>query len=379
MTDESKPLLSSDDLVGLNKSLKLTKSASNRFSIKLSEVSEQREIDFVTAVFVAKFDAKAGNIIEWSYPINLESSEFLAFKALPSGAHKVDSDFIYFKYNNLYGLGCYARLRVENEVERGARMKTVAILAPNYSTLFKHMQFLEHQVLSQLRNPLDYDALQEFLHDHQTSVYVNPINIKSTEPSAFNYQSLNMSPMTITHPAGCFSQFINFFGPSVFVLWKLVMLRKRILFFSPPPIGVVCYRVYCACCLGKITVDSLNSNVNNSILKIEKIKPFFYINVADIESISQQETYIACTTEKVFEEKNVLYDVYVNNQRVTSANQHLNSCLMKINKSDIEKYNNLIKFKSDLKFQRLNDSNGNLPSEESFYQAYYNKKTQVKN
>jgi len=48
------------------------------------------------------------------------------------------------------------------------------------------------------------------------------------------------------------------------------------------------------------TVDSLNSNVNNSILKIEKIKPFFYINVADIESISQQETYIACTTEKVF-------------------------------------------------------------------------------
>lgn len=61
----------------------------------------------------------------------------------------------------------------------------------------------------------------------------------------------------------------------------------------------------------------------------------------------------------------------MNNQRVTSANQHLNSCLMKINKSDIEKYNNLIKFKSDLKFQRLNDSNGNLPSEESFYQAYF--------
>ena len=53
----------------------------------------------------------------------------------------------YFKHNNLYGLGCYARLKIENKVERGARMKTVAILAPNYSTLFKHMQFLQHQVL----------------------------------------------------------------------------------------------------------------------------------------------------------------------------------------------------------------------------------------
>lgn len=35
-----------------------------------------------------------GNVIEWSYPKSLEASKFLAFKALPSGAHKVDSDFM---------------------------------------------------------------------------------------------------------------------------------------------------------------------------------------------------------------------------------------------------------------------------------------------
>jgi len=198
MTDEKKPLISRDELFGLNKSLKLTKNASNRFTIRLSEVSEEKEIDFVTAVFVAKFDTKLGNVIEWSYPKSLEASKFLAFKALPSGAHKVDSDFIYFKHNNLYGLGCYARLKIENKVERGARMKTVAILAPNYSTLFKHMQFLQHQVLIQIRNPLKYDALQEFLYDHQTSVYVHPTNIKLMEPSSYNYQNLLMPPMTVS-------------------------------------------------------------------------------------------------------------------------------------------------------------------------------------
>ena len=46
----------------------------------------------------------------------------------------------------------------------------------------------------------------------------------------------------ITHPAGCFPQFIKFFGEQIFVLWKFVLLQKRILFFSPPPVGVACYR-----------------------------------------------------------------------------------------------------------------------------------------
>ena len=46
----------------------------------------------------------------------------------------------------------------------------------------------------------------------------------------------------ITHPAGCFPQFIKFFGEHIFVLWKFVLLQKRILFFSPPPVGVACYR-----------------------------------------------------------------------------------------------------------------------------------------
>ena len=46
----------------------------------------------------------------------------------------------------------------------------------------------------------------------------------------------------ITHPAGCFAQFINFFGEHVFTLWKFALLQRRIIFFSPPPIGVVCYR-----------------------------------------------------------------------------------------------------------------------------------------
>lgn len=38
------------------------------------------------------------------------------------------------------------------------------------------------------------------------------------------------------------SQFIQFFGEQIMVLWKFALLRKRLLIFSPPPVGVVCYR-----------------------------------------------------------------------------------------------------------------------------------------
>lgn len=55
------------------------------------------------------------------------------------------------------------------------------------------------------------------------------------------YLSLFRS-LQITHPAGCMSQFIQFFGEQIMVLWKFALLRKRILIFSPPPVGVVCYR-----------------------------------------------------------------------------------------------------------------------------------------
>ncbi len=46
--------------------------------------------------------------------------------------------------------------------------------------------------------------------------------------------------------------------------------------------------MYCACCLGKITIDGLNSD------DVAAIRPYFYVNVADIDVIAKEKTYIAC-------------------------------------------------------------------------------------
>lgn len=83
--------------------------------------------------------------MEWCLPqdIDLEGVEF---KSMASGSHKIQSDFIYFRKGPFFGLACFANMPVESELERGARMKSVGILSPSYTLLYRYMHFLENQV-----------------------------------------------------------------------------------------------------------------------------------------------------------------------------------------------------------------------------------------
>jgi len=52
----------------------------------------------------------------------------------------------YFRKHNMFGLACFENMPVEIRTERGARMKSVGILATSYTVLYRHMQFLEAEV-----------------------------------------------------------------------------------------------------------------------------------------------------------------------------------------------------------------------------------------
>ncbi|XP_066218995.1 DENN domain-containing protein 11 isoform X2 [Saccopteryx leptura] len=245
--------------------------------LELGDVEE----DQVVAVFVVTFDPRSGNMVEWCLPqdIDLEGVEF---KSMASGSHKIQSDFMH-----------------------------------------------------QLETPGHYSHLAAFYEDKKGVLHAGPGRGGSLPP-VYWLPSIHryMYPeMKITHPAGCMSQFIKFFGEQILILWKFALLRKRILIFSPPPVGVVCYRVYCCCCLANVSLPGIGGTVPES-------KPFFYVNVADIESLEVEVSYVACTTEKIFEEKRELYDVYVDNQNVKTHHDHLQP-LLKINSADREKYRRL--------------------------------------
>lgn len=300
----------------------------------LSVRDQWEEKDQIVAVFVVTFDTRSGNMVEWCLPhdINLDGVEF---KSMASGSHRVTNDFIYFRKGCYFGLACFANMPVESELERGARMKSVGILSPSYTILYRYMHFLENQVRHQLQCPGQYSPLEAFYEDKKAVLPPTGNGLVTACPT-WSVTTINrcMHPeMKITHPAGCMSQFIQFFGEQIMVLWKFALLRKRLLIFSPPPVGVVCYRVYCCCCLANVSLPGIG-------VSVPELRPFFYINIADITALETEMSYVACTTEKIFEEKKELYDVYIDNQNVKTHRSHLQP-LLRLNAADKEKYRKL--------------------------------------
>ncbi|XP_026859781.2 DENN domain-containing protein 11 isoform X1 [Electrophorus electricus] len=304
-------------------------------SVKDRRITEWEEKDQIVAVFVVTFDTRSGNMVEWCLPedVNLDGVEF---KSMASGSHRIANDFIYFRKGSYFGLACFANMPVDSELERGARMKSVGILSPSYTLLYRYMHFLENQVRHQLQCPGQYSPLEAFYEDKKAVLPPGGNGLVTACPTSTLGSMVNrcMHPeMKITHPAGCMSQFIRFFGEQIMVLWKFALLRKRILIFSPPPVGVVCYRVYCCCCLANVSIPGMG-------ISVPEFRPFFYINVADITALETELSYVACTTEKIFEEKKELYDVYIDNQNVKTHRESLQP-LLRINSADREKYRKL--------------------------------------
>lgn len=325
----------------------------------LSVRDQWEEKDQIVAVFVVTFDTRSGNMVEWCLPhdINLDGVEF---KSMASGSHRITNDFIYFRKGCYFGLACFANMPVESELERGARMKSVGILSPSYTLLYRYMHFLENQVRHQLQCPGQYSPLEAFYEDKKAVLPPTGNGLVTTCPtwSVTNINRCMHPEMKITHPAGCMSQFIQFFGEHIMVLWKFALLRKRLLIFSPPPVGVVCYRVYCLCCLANVSLPGIG-------VSVPELRPFFYINIADITALETELSYVACTTEKIFEEKKELYDVYIDNQNVKTHRSYLQP-LLRVNAADKEKYRKLTEQRQMLMYSQEVDGDCTSNEEDLF-------------
>ncbi|KAG7215927.1 hypothetical protein INR49_031523 [Caranx melampygus] len=286
------------------------------------------------------------NMLEWCLPKDMDL-EGVEFKAIASGSHRVTTDFIYFRKGSYFGLACFANMAVESTVERGARMKSVGILSPSYTLLYRYMSFLEHQVRLQLQTPGHYSPLEAFYEDKRALLPPSGDGVVTACPANAWGAVINHS----MHPE-----------MKIMVLWKLALLRRRILIFSPPPVGVVCYRVYCCCCLANISIPGVN-------VAVPEFRPFFYVNVADISALENELSYVACTTEKIFEEKKDLYDVYVDNQNVKTYRDGLKP-LLRLSAADREKYRKLTEQRQMLLYSQ--EENGDcMSSEEDLFILFF--------
>ncbi|KXJ13053.1 protein LCHN [Exaiptasia diaphana] len=337
----------------LHKELQRPSSLNLENNADIISPSSENIRDLIVAVFVVHFDTRKGNIIEWKYPRDIDLSE-VEFKALASGSHTIMQDFVYFKTNdNLFGLSCFERITVDSVEERGSRMKSVGIICARYTSLHEHLPFLEDEVTKQLDNPGHYEDLRNYYDSFKHCIVRN--NFVASPPPEHLPGLEEIPVLKITHPAGCFPQFINFFGEKMFILWKFVLLQKRILFFSPPPVGVACYRVYCACLLASHGIPFGFETGSN---------PLFFTNVCDLDTLQNEHKYIACTTEKIFEMKDDVWDVYIDNQNIR-AKGHLNS-LVHPNYADRERFETLDIYRRD---QLING--GEVMDDEKMYTKYF--------
>eukprot|EP00002_Diphylleia_rotans_P019885 TRINITY_DN3844_c0_g1_i3.p1 TRINITY_DN3844_c0_g1~~TRINITY_DN3844_c0_g1_i3.p1 ORF type:complete len:326 (-),score=42.42 TRINITY_DN3844_c0_g1_i3:656-1633(-) len=251
--------------------------------------------DQMFAIFIVKFDTHGGNMIEWQSPADIDLSG-IEFKAMPSGLHRVEKDFVYFKRGTLFGLAAFHRRMLDGaNQERGARMKSVGVLMQNFTNLYVHQSFLEQEVMKQTQHNQvpDYEQLLSYFDTHRQPVISN-------------------SELTITHPVGSFFNFIEFYFENIISIWKASMLGMRILFFREPPVGPSAFTVYDTCLLSRHNSPDTAHFYPN---------PLFYVNVSDLDGLTHESAYIGATTESIFEMKRGIYDIYLKNQTVVYSNE----------------------------------------------------------
>nr|CAG8443892.1 13420_t:CDS:10 [Entrophospora candida] len=331
----------------------------------------------VVAVFVVRFDTRKGNIIEWQYPQDVDLNG-IEFQAIPSGLHAVSQDIM----PPLYGLSVFKNEPTSDQShDRGARMAAVGILVtPTHETglcgrPWSQLEFLQNEIGRHVHQTDDYSNLIQFFEKRGMQLnYSNddPLSIDSenslqhsrrralttssgrtsfirnrcfsaSQMSTTSYQA-SLSPL---HPANHFQDFVRALGPNIFLLWKAALLKKRILFYSTPPIGNACYSVYGTCLLANIP-SAITWTFKN---KVEKIKPLFCVGVSDIPMIEVIESgYVACTTDQILQDKSNLYDLLINFPSCSNSKSHPNLIASpesflstKINSADIRRYRVLLK------------------------------------
>lgn len=251
------------------------------------EIEERTYSSAIHKIFSARFDPMEGPIIEWEYqlddkkPIVIDGTEFTV---MASGLHnETGPDFVYFKCNNYYGVGCFVRHLKGNIEGRDALMRSIGIITEHYGFLPKHCKFLE-----MLNTQMTKDALNNTFKESFISYFDQ-------------YQEFNMDTKYIANPnlssnlpQGAMDELFTQLSSSIFTLWKLILLGKKVLFVSEPPIHTMCMNVYASSYL-------LYNHVKNFKGILGACNLLFYVNITQTRMLLEQRSYIACTTEKIFE------------------------------------------------------------------------------
>ncbi|XP_022099015.1 late secretory pathway protein AVL9 homolog [Acanthaster planci] len=192
-------------------------------------------------ILVIGFHHKRGGQVDFSYPPLIEGQcsnssdipsewKHLPFLALPDGAHNYLEDTIYFhlpgkdeKRDTVYGVSCYRQidtkdlLSKDKEFTRGTVQKSVCILStlPLYGLIQAKLKLITHAYFIE-RDFSKTSVLVELYNSLNGSLTTGQLD----DSQAFLDLSLRDLILTFKH--------------KVLVLFKLLLLERRVLFFAQP-------------------------------------------------------------------------------------------------------------------------------------------------
>lgn len=322
--------------------------------------TQQLDLPPVSAVFLIEFDVKAGYTLTWKAAqpgIELEGT--VEYKSLPSGAHTVTDDLIYFVHEGYAGLSAFVNAPIQDTESRNARMLAVGVLVPlSYGRLgraWRHAEGLkemaskivvsgkEVSILEQYweknrardeSTEQDPQASRESLDSPSVTFQDQPKPPKKQKPITRNRSASDgtglLAPghkLSPFHPAWSLTALLDTLGPLIFPIHRAALLRKRILISCHAPVQEICNFVYNISILSNIPLPTYE------ILPQEgpshRLRPLFNICVHDIPFLvedakskrSDDETadhepglgsgWIACTTDSILALKDTLWDMLI--------------------------------------------------------------------
>lgn len=235
--------------------------------------TQQLDLPPVSAVFLIEFDVKAGYTLTWKAAqpgIELEGT--VEYKSLPSGAHTVTDDLIYFVHEGYAGLSAFVNAPIQDTESRNARMLAVGVLVPlSYGRLgraWRHAEGLkemaskivvsgkEVSILEQYweknrardeSTEQDPQASRESLDSPSVTFQDQPKPPKKQKPITRNRSASDgtglLAPghkLSPFHPAWSLTALLDTLGPLIFPIHRAALLRKRILISCHAPVQEIC-------------------------------------------------------------------------------------------------------------------------------------------
>ncbi|KAI8578282.1 hypothetical protein K450DRAFT_248079 [Umbelopsis ramanniana AG] len=128
-------------------------------------------------------------------------------------------------------------------------------------------------------------------------------------PAGTDAKNMEYLQVEDSHPAHAFPDFVRILGPNIFLLWKAAILKKRILILTSTPVEKACQFVYNTCLLATLP---RSHELTLTLEGKSKLQPLFCVGINDIDEMETIEGgYVACTPDKIFQQKPHLFDILV--------------------------------------------------------------------